>query len=45
MMHRAMGTDEPTKGEKIVARLDQDDDGMLSPAELKDTKLGHASGV
>ncbi|MGR3291865.1 MAG: hypothetical protein ACU0C9_11830 [Paracoccaceae bacterium] len=40
MMHRAMDTDQPTKGEKIVAHLDQDNDGMLSPAELKDTKLG-----
>jgi hypothetical protein len=47
MMARAEGanTEAATKGQRIVARNDKDDDGMLSVSELKDTKLGRRMSV
>ncbi|CUH63171.1 hypothetical protein TG4357_00516 [Thalassovita gelatinovora] len=38
-------TQESTRGEKLVARLDQDQDGGISAEELKDTRLGRRMSV
>ncbi len=36
---------EATRGQRVLARHDQDGDGLLSAAELKDTRLGRKMSV
>ena len=36
---------QPSRGERLVARLDQDNDGKLSVGELKGTRLGEKMSV
>lgn len=45
IMQREMASEGPSRGERLVARLDQDRDGALSPSELKDTKFGNRMSI
>lgn len=42
---RVEASDKPTKGERLVARMDADNDNKLSISELRDTKMGRRMSV
>lgn len=43
--HNHVYSGPPSRGERLVARHDQDNDGKLSPSELKDTRIGRRMSV
>lgn len=45
MMHRAEASEGQSKGERLVARIDGNEDGKLSIGELRDTKIGRRMSV